>query len=81
MDKTVRIAAAWYEWDGKEFAPNGTGTLDARVTPKLYMVTLPSGYVWRCKRFDRVGRPNTTWSYYYGTSIRKCIRLKLEAAQ
>lgn len=73
------VVAQWAAWDGEAFAPEGEPTvLPARLTPKMIHVTLPSGFVLKFKRFDRFGRPSTTWRDYYGgnTTRRKRIAIR-----
>ncbi len=76
----LKVTARWAEWNGAEFAPEAEVlTLEARHTPKMLHVTLPSGHILRFKRFDRTGNAMTRWRSYYGgsTTPRKYIHIEM----
>lgn len=46
--------------------------LDARVTPKLVLVTFPRGHVERLPRFDKFGNENKKWRVWQERDSTGC---------
>jgi hypothetical protein len=54
--------------------------LEFRETPKFYMVTMPSGYVRRCRKFNGTGQPEIIWHDYLDDGDMR-VTLELFGAQ
>lgn len=75
---TKIITGQWGSLENSRFVPDSEPVaLEFRETAKFYYVTLPSGRIKPCRKFNNLGQPKSLWGEYFGHQPRRKIRFVL----